>query len=350
MASKDFKVIIAGGGIAGLMLANLLEKFGIDYVILEAYHEMAPQVGASIGILPNGSRVLDQLGLYDEIRKLIDSPPFTTSLCDSKGIAISQYHGIGDQMRGRHGYDVIFVDRQMILDVLWRNLKSKDRILVSKKVTRVSLESSGVRVETNDGESYSGDILVGADGIHSKVRSEMWRLADKLEPGYIPASEHTGMRTMFELYEVPRLTPQSECLPTVYKCIFGISLVENWQARTTQTNFGKQFSYLVISGPKSRVYWFLFVNMGKTHYGPDLPRFTKEDEAVLVKEHQNDRITGGFTFRDLYSAKISSVLTPLPEYVFEKWHFNRIITIGDAAHKVHAFPKYFGKPTIGSIH
>ncbi|GKT53993.1 FAD binding domain-containing protein [Colletotrichum tofieldiae] len=73
--------------------------------------------------------------------------------------------------------------------------------------------------------------------------------------------------------------------------------------------------------------------MGKTYYGPDLPRFTKEDEAVLVKEHQNDRITEKFSFRDLYSAKISSVLTPLPEYVFKKWHFNRIMTIGDAAHK-----------------
>ncbi|GKT53992.1 FAD binding domain-containing protein [Colletotrichum tofieldiae] len=193
MSSKDFKVIIAGGGIAGLTLANLLEKFGIDYVILEAYHEMAPQVGASIGILPNGSRVLDQVGLYDEVRKLIDNPMFKMSLYDSKGNATSNYHGIGDQFRRRHGYDVVFVDRQMILETLWKNIKNKDRILVRKQVTRVSLEPSGVKVETNDGLSYSGDILVGADGIHSKVRSEMWRLADTLEPGYIPASEHTGM-------------------------------------------------------------------------------------------------------------------------------------------------------------
>lgn len=80
----------------------------------------------------------------------------------------------------------------MILQVLWKNLKNKDRILVSKKVTQVSIEPSKVRVETSDGQSYSGDILIGADGIHSKVRSEMWRLADSLEPGYIPASEKKG--------------------------------------------------------------------------------------------------------------------------------------------------------------
>ncbi|WYZ44688.1 hypothetical protein EsH8_VIII_000004 [Colletotrichum jinshuiense] len=315
MAPKKFKVLIAGGSIAGLTLANLLERVGIDYVILEAYHEMAPQVGASIGILPNGSRVLDQVGLYDEIRKLIDEPLSTMSLRDSEGNSASQYPGIGEQFRKRHGYDVVFVDRQMILKALWKNLKNKDSILVSKKVVRVSLEPSGVRVETSDGQSYAGDILVGADGIHSKVRSEMWRLANTLEPGYIPASEHT------------------ECLPTVYKCIFGISILKDWNAGTTQTNFNKHFSYLVIAGPQNRVYWFLFVNMGKTHYGPELPRFSKEDEENLVKEHRDDKITESLTFKTLYSAKISSVLTPLPEYVFKKWHFNRIMTIGDAAHK-----------------
>ncbi|TQN68038.1 FAD-dependent monooxygenase andE [Colletotrichum shisoi] len=315
MSSKEFRVLIAGGSIAGLTLANLLERLGISYTILEAHHEMAPQVGASIGILPNGSRVLDQVGLYDEIRKLIDEPLFTMSLRDSEGNSASQYLGIGEQFRKRHGYDVVFVDRQMIIEALWKNLKNKDRILVGKKVTRVSLEPSGVRVETADGQSYAGDILVGADGVHSRVRSEMWRLADTLEPGYIPASEHT------------------ECLPTVYKCIFGISIMRDWSAGTTQTNFNKHFSYLVIAGPRNRVYWFLFVNTGTTHYGPELPRFSKEDEEKLVEEHRGDKITESLTFGELYSAKISSALTPLPEYVFKKWHFNRIMTIGDAAHK-----------------
>lgn len=101
-----------------------------------------------------------------------------------------------------------------------------------------------------------------------------------------------------------------------------------------QTNLNKGHSYLVISGPQDRVYWFLFVNIGKTHYGPEPPHYTKEDEEAVVNEHLNDKILENRTFRDLYSTKISSVLTPLPEYVFKKWHFQRIITIGDAAHKV----------------
>ena len=66
-SEKDFKVIIVGGGIAGLTLANSLERAGIDYVLLERRGDIAPQVGASIGFLPNGCRILDQLGVYDEI-------------------------------------------------------------------------------------------------------------------------------------------------------------------------------------------------------------------------------------------------------------------------------------------
>lgn len=90
------------------------------------------------------------------------------------------------------GYDVIFVDRQMVLQTLYDHLESKDKILTSKRVVDVTLQGSGVKVVTADGESFTGDVLIGADGIHSTVRDKMWRLADTLEPGYIPASEHTG--------------------------------------------------------------------------------------------------------------------------------------------------------------
>lgn len=68
------KVIIVGGSITGLTLANMLERIGVDYVLLEAHSEIAPQVGASIGMWPYGLRILDQLGCYEPIRALIDKP------------------------------------------------------------------------------------------------------------------------------------------------------------------------------------------------------------------------------------------------------------------------------------
>ncbi|GKT61946.1 FAD binding domain-containing protein [Colletotrichum tofieldiae] len=345
MASKDFTVLIAGGGIAGLTLANLLESVGIDFIILEAHREIAPQVGASIGILPNGSRILDQIGLCDDIRGLIEQPLVTSVLRDSVGEVLSKSRGYGDQNRNRHGYDVIFVNRQMILQALWRNLKNKNKVYVGKKVASVSLEPSKVSVETSDGEIFSGDVLVGADGVHSKVRSEMWRLADAMKPGYIPASEHTGWSSPTDT-DLISTKNYLECLPTIYKCLLGISVMKDWDHTTIQTNANKRFSYLIIGGPNDRVYWFLFVNMGQTYRGIEPPRFTKEDEETLVNKHQNDKIAESTTFQDLYSHKVTSVLTALPEYVFKKWHFDRIMTIGDAAHKLEPIAGQGGNSAI----
>lgn len=71
-AEKNFRVVIVGGSVAGLTLAHCLERTGIDYLVLEAYKDIAPQVGASIGLLPNGIRILDQLGLWDSIASFVE--------------------------------------------------------------------------------------------------------------------------------------------------------------------------------------------------------------------------------------------------------------------------------------
>lgn len=68
--AKHFNVAILGGGLAGLTLALILERAGTRFVLLEIHETIAPEVGAGIGLLPNGIRILDQLGLLDEIEKL----------------------------------------------------------------------------------------------------------------------------------------------------------------------------------------------------------------------------------------------------------------------------------------
>lgn len=57
---------------AGLTLAHALYHSDIDFVVLEAHEEIAPQVGASIVIFPNGARILDQLGVFDHINALVE--------------------------------------------------------------------------------------------------------------------------------------------------------------------------------------------------------------------------------------------------------------------------------------
>lgn len=59
---KPFKVIIAGGSVAGLTLANALERAGIDFLLLEK-RDIAPNVGQSILVLPCSALVFEQLGI-----------------------------------------------------------------------------------------------------------------------------------------------------------------------------------------------------------------------------------------------------------------------------------------------
>lgn len=68
-SKRPFRVIVVGGGVGGLTLANMLERFGIDYVVLEAYKEVHPPKGAGVLLSPNGNFLMDQLGYYEKIRE-----------------------------------------------------------------------------------------------------------------------------------------------------------------------------------------------------------------------------------------------------------------------------------------
>lgn len=78
----------------------------------------------------------------------------------------------------------------MVLQLLFDNIRDKSKVFTGKKVETVHTTDAGMVVTTSDKSSYRGDILVGADGIHSLVREEMWRIANEVLPGWIPFDEH----------------------------------------------------------------------------------------------------------------------------------------------------------------
>ncbi|KAI8711080.1 hypothetical protein NCS52_01483400 [Fusarium sp. LHS14.1] len=314
-----FKVIIVGGSVAGLSVANMLEQFDIDYVLLEAYPHIAPQVGASIGILPNGFRILDQLGCFEPILDIAGECRYTLGSMrgpDGVPLTATSETSLSVHFEKRVGYPSIFIDRQMLLQVLYNNLKHKDRVLTKKRVSRLELTENLARAYTQDGSTYEGDIIVGADGIHSAVRDEMWRLGKDQSPGYFAEDENSQV-------------------PVSTRCIFGISnRPPCYGSRSQQMVLGQGHSYLIIAAPKDRVYWFLFDGLPETKYGRDIPKYSRADEEGLVGARRGDPVTEDLTFGDLYDKKIMSTLVPLEEYVFDRWHYKRIVTIGDSAHKI----------------
>jgi FAD dependent monooxygenase len=68
---SSFRVIIVGGGLGGLTLANCLQHANIDFVLLEGHKELGIHVGAAVGIDPNGGRILDQLGVFAALESVI---------------------------------------------------------------------------------------------------------------------------------------------------------------------------------------------------------------------------------------------------------------------------------------
>ena len=68
--SPSFKVIIVGAGIAGLVLANILKRASIDFVVLEAHEDFDKPVGGSYGLWPNAARILDQIDCWDDVLTL----------------------------------------------------------------------------------------------------------------------------------------------------------------------------------------------------------------------------------------------------------------------------------------
>ena len=68
---KAFESFV-GGGFAGLTLANALQHVHTDYLLLESKPVIDPHVGASVGLTPNGGRILDQLSCYGDMEKKIE--------------------------------------------------------------------------------------------------------------------------------------------------------------------------------------------------------------------------------------------------------------------------------------
>jgi FAD dependent monooxygenase len=88
----------------------------------------------------------------------------------------------------RFGFPFAFLPRQRLLHVLHQSFKDTSHIHVDKKVVDIATTEGGAYVFTEDGTIYTGHLVVGADGVHSKVRSEMWRIAHAA----IPREEKEG--------------------------------------------------------------------------------------------------------------------------------------------------------------
>ncbi|EKV12627.1 Monooxygenase, FAD-binding [Penicillium digitatum] len=314
-STTKFRVVIAGGSVAGLTLAHCLLKNNIDFVVLEASPVVAPDVGASLGLLANGGRVLDQLGVFDDVQEEVVS--IKDAFFWAADGSLNLKSNYPEELRKRHGYPVAFLPRQTLLKILFKHLGDRqDVVLPNKKVIRVEHHPSHVVVHCADGSSYEGDMVVGADGVRSVVRQSMW---DYMESKGLKSEAQKERSTM-----------SSE-----YSCVFGISTATpGLDPKDIHRTYGKGWSFLTIAGKGNKSYWFLYKKMDRIYYGSDIPRFNKADIDEHVAPYLDRPVSGSVNFSELYKRSTFRTFVALEEANFNHWCIDRFACVGDSIHKM----------------
>jgi salicylate hydroxylase len=173
------RILIAGAGIAGLTAALALLREGHDVEVCEQAPELAA-LGAGVQISANGARVLFALGLKDAIRAVWCEPAGKQIRLWNTGETWKLFD-LGAESVARYGAPYFMIHRADLHGVLIdavRGLKP-DAIRLDARATGFD-DDGGITLHLANGEHIHGDALVGADGVHSRIRNSLAG-DDKLE-------------------------------------------------------------------------------------------------------------------------------------------------------------------------
>jgi 5-methylphenazine-1-carboxylate 1-monooxygenase len=200
------QVVVIGGGIGGLTMALSLHQAGIGVRVYEAARDIAP-LGVGINLQPTAVRELVELGLGAELAKIgIDTQD------------LSYFNKLGQlihsEKRGRaagYKWPQYSIHRGLLQSLLLRVVRQRigvEKFVGGVRLTKFEQGNSSIAatlcdVEAGDVQLIRGDVLIGADGIHSAVRRQlfpdegppqfahqlMWRAA-------VDANPFLGGRTM----------------------------------------------------------------------------------------------------------------------------------------------------------
>jgi salicylate hydroxylase len=190
------KVIVVGGGIGGLTTALALLRQGIEPIVLERAPQLT-EVGAGIQIAANGTIVLRELGLEAALASIATVPSGFDYLELSTGRRL-YYAPLGEEAEARYGALLYNVHRADLIELLAKALPP-NVIRLGVECASVSQDDEGAYVTLQNGEVIRGDAVIGADGIHSAVRTALRGPEEKqfanilMWRALIPADRLTGL-------------------------------------------------------------------------------------------------------------------------------------------------------------
>ncbi|WP_407699519.1 FAD-dependent oxidoreductase [Streptomyces broussonetiae] len=289
------KVVVIGGGIAGTAAALALQRAGYDVTVYEAHPDTAADIGAFLTLGSNGMRALAQLGATDAVTAT-GFALTSLRLLDSQGT---------EQARGSLGevtdpaLHYRCLRRGELNSALQREAARRGiPVRHGVRLADVSNGPDGVTAHFADGTTADADLLLGADGLNSTVRT---RLVPEARPGY------AGQRIY---YGYSAAAPEGD--PTGL-----ITFV-----RGGESTFGYAVS------PAGQTYWFARVNTEALPADGAVHEADRREELLPL-------LRGDATpAADIVAGSVGPVLatnaTDLP--LGTVWHRGRALLIGDAAH------------------
>jgi len=164
------RVVIIGGGIGGLTAANALSRAGIEVAVYEAAAELK-EIGAGVALHPNAMKVLRAIGVEGSVREVAGQAPWQVMRNWKTGRVISRTSR--EQQAASFGITGATVHRADLLDVLAGALPAS-LVTLGQRCTGVRPDGNLAVARFADGSEVEADVIVGADGIHSQVRTSLF--------------------------------------------------------------------------------------------------------------------------------------------------------------------------------
>jgi 2-polyprenyl-6-methoxyphenol hydroxylase-like FAD-dependent oxidoreductase len=279
------RAVVVGGGIGGLATAIALRRAGHEVVVVERTTALE-EVGAGLSMAPNALAALDWLGLGDELRRR-GRIAQRILIRNQRGDLLSEVDAQGRR------WEVVGVHRADLQEVLARAAGDAE-VRLGVTCTGFEESSNAVAARLGDGSEVEGDVLVGADGIRSTVRSQL-KADDPLRyAGYF------GWRGVID-FEDPAV------------------------ADTFSESWGPVFRVGLVTIGHGRLYWFVSELAAEDTRPPD-------DPIAYFRERLRDWHD---PIPDVVAATPPATLTRLPIHdrkPAKEWGRGRATLLGDAAH------------------
>lgn len=168
---STLKIGILGAGIGGLCAAIALRRAGHDVFIYEQARAFM-HVGADINLTPNAVLALDGLGVGEAIRRTAARPTHRISRIWDSGEETSRLP-MSDAAEEKYGAPQLTIHRADLIAALAEAFPL-ERVNFSKRAKQVTRTDGGIELQFSDGAWDRVDVLLGADGIHSVVRTALF--------------------------------------------------------------------------------------------------------------------------------------------------------------------------------